>query len=60
MTKPAYPFQIARMERLRDLLAVNSASHTISAEVTPAATPSEEQREDRANPGSASNQVRHR
>lgn len=43
MTKPAYPFQTARMERLRELLAVNSASPTILAEIAPASAPTENQ-----------------
>lgn len=44
MTKPAYPFRIARMERLRELLAVNSASPAILAETAPAPAPTENQR----------------
>lgn len=36
MAKPAYPFQIARIERLRELLAANSASIAWIAEGTPA------------------------
>lgn len=60
MTKPPHPFQIARMERLRDLLVVNSASNTITAEVTPASVPNADQREDRANPGSENDPARHR
>ncbi|MCK1477907.1 hypothetical protein IVB27_24665 [Bradyrhizobium sp. 197] len=43
MIKPAYPFQIARMERLRELLAVNSSSSAITPEVASAATPTENQ-----------------
>ncbi|MCK1304145.1 MULTISPECIES: hypothetical protein [unclassified Bradyrhizobium] len=43
MIKPAYPFQIARMERLRELLAVNSSSSAITTEVASAATPTENQ-----------------
>lgn len=43
MIKPAYPFQIARMECLRELLAVNSSSSAIITEGAPAATPTENQ-----------------
>lgn len=42
MTKPADPFQIARMERVRELLAVNSGNPAILAETAPA--PTENQR----------------
>lgn len=61
MIKPAYPFQIARMERLRELLAVNSSRSAITAEVTPAATPTENQRgATMPPPPPASDRARHR
>ncbi|RTE88350.1 MULTISPECIES: hypothetical protein [Bradyrhizobium] len=42
--KHAYPFQIARMERLRELLAINSASPVILAEIAPVPEPAENHR----------------